>query len=180
MLISLANLHVIRNPFYLRFETSFRFAFLILIFADLGRASDSDATNPPESLEFTTIEDDHRYARSCPDSFLLVLLLALACGRFPNPCRTRGLVWRRGSESDKFHRFIANRIEGFIEDSNTIWLNLPLLGLLLAYTFTDTFTDSSAQLILETARISDLNSWQQSSYHSALIPFFNKKSLYFL
>ena len=39
--------------------------------------------------------------RSCPDSFLLALLLALACGRFPNRCRTRGSDWRRGSESNE-------------------------------------------------------------------------------
>ena len=61
----------------------------------------------PESLshtvfrsdEVTTIDFDsvseqwaryHRYGRSCPDSFLLALLLALACGRNPNPCRARG------------------------------------------------------------------------------------------
>lgn len=39
------------------------------------------------------------YVRSGPDNNLLALLLALACGRFPNPCRTHGLDWRRGSES---------------------------------------------------------------------------------
>ena len=61
----------------------------------------------PESLshtvfrsdEVTTIDFDSvseqwarylRYGRSRPDSFLLALLLALACGRFPNPCHTRG------------------------------------------------------------------------------------------
>src|SRR5207302_4827516 len=63
------------------------------------------------SDEVTTIDFDsvseqwaryHRYDRSCPDSFLLALLLALACGRFPTPCRTCGWNWRRRSESNGF------------------------------------------------------------------------------
>ena len=39
---------------------------------------------------------------------LLALLLALACGRFPNPCRTHGSDWRRGSESNRRMRLLQS------------------------------------------------------------------------
>lgn len=54
MPISLVNLHVIHNAPYLRLESIFRFAFLILVFADTGWASDSVLTNQSESLAVTS------------------------------------------------------------------------------------------------------------------------------
>jgi len=41
---------------------------------------------------------------------LLALLLALACGRIPSPCRTHGLDWRRGSESNKNSGFFQSAL----------------------------------------------------------------------
>src|ERR1019366_10705561 len=44
-----------------------------------------------------------------------------------NPCFCRRFRWRRGSESDRNHRFIASKIAGFTGVSSTICQNSPLL-----------------------------------------------------